>query len=112
MGVVIGWMHITESAGVILISHNLVGTRRGRWRTCFVKHSEPFPADREDSRKEGWKDGCKLLERVGVGAILDWIVVRVRLTKWQLMSPELKVVAFSEAPLSGCLTTKPPSSLP
>lgn len=43
MDVVIGWMHITESAGVILISHNLVGTRRGRWRTCFVKHSEPFP---------------------------------------------------------------------
>lgn len=31
--------------------------------------------------------------------------------KRQLMSPELKVVAFPEAPLSGCLSTKPPSSL-
>lgn len=78
MDVVIGWMHITESAGVILISHNLVGTRRGRWRTCFVKHSEPLPADREDSRKEGWKYVCKLFgKRVGIGAIPDWILVRV-----------------------------------
>lgn len=43
-----------------------------------MKHSEPFPADREDSRKEGWKYVCKLFgKRVGIGAIPDWILVRV-----------------------------------
>lgn len=104
MDVVIGWIAITESAGVILISHNPVGTRRGRWRTCFVKHCEPFPADREDSRKEGWKYVCKLFEgwyrshpRLDTCACL-FTGELPQIIKRQLMSLELKVVAFSEAP--------------
>lgn len=73
---------------MILISHNLVGlgeaSRRGRWRTGFVKHCEPFPGDSK-------KEVCKLLLGKSVVFTGEFSLI----IKRQLMSPELKIVAIS-----------------
>lgn len=70
------------------------------------------PGDRRDSRKEGSLLGRGLIsEQCWIGYLC--VSVYVLIIKRQLMSPELKNVAFLEVEFClGCLTIEPAGRLP